>query len=287
MIRWTPQGVVAYPRAVQIRLNLKHPQRIPGKAPTPTRTMTGDEFEDNLYYFTSGLDGPRSRPCTSLILSGLTEAFIATIIERIDHIQSLGFHKLVLHIDHRFVVPTEHIKSQKGIEIKRVCSIKSIDALLSLPLQASSGVDLSIMLNHDTLSQWEMLTAYLRNWNGTLVSFHYPYPSQTQPPMHSMEQIKECLRTVQLQCPDLRIHIKGLPLCYLTPLQFPFRQTGNRWYVDSDHQKENALLFLPDVLQFHKVDACRFCRLDGLCDGFFLEHLNNGQYPPLQPPEAG
>ena len=284
MIRWTPQGVVAYPRAVQIRLNLNHPQRIPGKAPTPTRTMTVDEFDDNLHYFTNGLDGPRSRPCTSLILSGLTEDYVTLIVNRIEHFKSLGFTKLILHLDHQYVEPTQNIKSHADFQIKRVCSVKSIENLMALTKQTETDIDLSIMLNHNNLSHWEELIAQLRIWKGALVSFHYPYPSQTPPSNHTVEHIRASLKQCQKQCPHLRIHVKGLPLCYLAPLKFPFRQTGNRWYVDSDHQKDNALLFLPNVLQFHKVDACRFCPLDGQCDGFFLEHLNRGHYPPLCPP---
>ena len=284
MIRWTPQGVVAYPRAVQIRLNLNHPQRIPGKAPTPTRTLTPTELEDNLRYFTSGLDGPRSRPCTSLILSGMTESFVQYVLDRIEHLKGLGLSKLILHLDQHFIEATQQIGQTQALEVRRICSIKSISALQYLITEPHLDLELSIILNHEIIESWADVMLLLHKWRGPLINFHYPYPSREGPPSLSLERIKSCLQECQRHCTHFRIHVKGLPICYLHPLQFSYRQTGNRWYVDSDHQRENALLFLPNVLQFHKTDACRFCHVDAQCDGFFLQYLQQGQYPPLKPP---
>ena len=213
--------------------------------------MTGDEFEDNLHYFTSGLDDPEF-PCTAYLQCD--DGRLHRNHHRSHRSHSIvGVSLLVLHIDHRFVVSTEHIKSQKGIEIKRVCSIKSIDALLNFPQQASSDVDLSIMLNHDTLSQWELLTTYLRDWNGTLVSFHYPY-RRTQPCDIQWNNSKN---VSGLSTGALTFESTSRDFLYATSLPLSsIRQTETDG-VDLDHQKENALLSYQMFSSF-KVDACRF-----------------------------
>ncbi len=45
-------------------------------------------------------------------------------------------------------------------------------------------------------------------------------------------------------------------------------------------------MFFPDVLAFHKADVCRFCTLDGACDGFFTRWLGLPGFPPLEPLQA-
>ena len=284
MIRWTPQGVVAYPRAVQIRLCLNHPQRIPGKAPSPSRTMTAEELEANLRHFTIGLDGPRSRPCTSLILSGMTPDFVAYTADNIAHFSELGYAQLVLHLAPDFTEATRQIQSTPKLHIRKICSLTSPQAFETILTQKTDDLELSIALNAVILEAWPLVLELLTHWTGPVLSLHYPYPSQDAPSRHSLSEIQQLLKAILNKYPDRRIHLKGLPICYIHPLAFPFRQTGNRWYVDADHQEEDALLFLPDVLQFYKTDACRFCPVDNQCDGFFLEHLQRGSFPPLHPP---
>lgn len=57
--------------------------------------------------------------------------------------------------------------------------------------------------------------------------------------------------------------------------------------MDADHQQSKALLFFPDVVAFHKDEACRFCRLDTSCDGFFAAYLRRPGFKPLEPVEQG
>jgi hypothetical protein len=80
--------------------------------------------------------------------------------------------------------------------------------------------------------------------------------------------------------------IKGLAACHLGDQAHRLAKTENRYYVDADHQQDQALLFFPDVVRFFKDDACRYCNLDGACDGFFATYLRRPGFPPLQPIEA-
>jgi hypothetical protein len=43
------------------------------------------------------------------------------------------------------------------------------------------------------------------------------------------------------------------------------------------------MMFFPDVVRFFKGDACRFCALDGECDGFFATYLRRPGFPSLEP----
>jgi hypothetical protein len=81
----------------------------------------------------------------------------------------------------------------------------------------------------------------------------------------------------------VRVAVKGLPACYLGEWKHLAGRTANRWYVDADHQLDRALLFFPDVVAFHKGEACRFCPADGACDGFFATYLRRPGFPPLRP----
>ena len=87
---------------------------------------------------------------------------------------------------------------------------------------------------------------------------------------------------------ELSWGIKGLPLCTLVDLPVAdladrVWRTGNRLYVDADHQRSEALLFQPDLVRFVKVDACRFCAVQARCDGVASSWLERGLVGPLTP----
>ena len=103
-----------------------------------------------------------------------------------------------------------------------------------------------------------------------LVVLTWPYPGGAQPPHAS-----DCARPVEsaiarLRAAGIRVGLKGLPLCALAPAarepELTWR-SGNRWYVDADHQLDRALLFFPQVVHLARRDACRFCALTSRCDG--------------------
>jgi len=78
------------------------------------------------------------------------------------------------------------------------------------------------------------------------------------------------------------VSIKGIPACYLPLHRSCFRKSANRWYVDADHQLDEALMFYPDVVAFTKGEVCRFCSADGACDGFFATYLRRDGFPALK-----
>ena len=79
------------------------------------------------------------------------------------------------------------------------------------------------------------------------------------------------------------ISLKGLPICYLGDLGKHVNRSGNRWYVDADHQKSEAILFFPGGVSFTKDEACRFCVANDRCDGFFATYLRRPGFPALEP----
>ena len=117
------------------------------------------------------------------------------------------------------------------------------------------------------------------------VTFTYPFPTSLTadppPPAAAIGALKLALTI--LDDAGLRARIKGLPACFLGADAHRLGRTSNRWYVDADHQRQDALLFFPDVVAFHKDDACRFCAADGRCDGFFSRWLARGSTPGLRP----
>ena len=78
--------------------------------------------------------------------------------------------------------------------------------------------------------------------------------------------------------------IKGLPACVVGSEQRLWR-SQNRWYVDAEHQRAQALKFFPDVVRFEKADVCRFCRVGGRCDGAPGAWMDAGLVGPLRPIE--
>lgn len=286
MIRWTSSGVVGYPKAVQIRLTKNYPSRIAGKAPQPSRELSPSELLNNIEYFTTGLKTPRTRPCNRLILSGIQEHQRSSIEQVIFSLVKYEMAQLVLHIPPNELKFFIEIENTTQSDLKYVCSIKTLNDLIKTAPLASTETTLSIMLNTEVLSNWDTCIEQLRMSSLDTVVFHYPYPGANEKPEYDLSLLISKLELVKkaFENSPLKIFCKGLPICYLHPLDFSYQQTQNRWYVDADHQKEEALLFLPDVIQYHKADSCRFCSFDSKCDGFFLSHLKTGQFPHLRDP---
>ena len=98
MIRWTAAGAVPTPTTVQVRVQRSYPGRIRAGAPVPTRSMSREELLENLAFFTEGLTGPRTKPCTGLVLSGVGVATRSDIPEAIETARSKGVTWVVLHV---------------------------------------------------------------------------------------------------------------------------------------------------------------------------------------------
>jgi hypothetical protein len=118
------------------------------------------------------------------------------------------------------------------------------------------------------------------------VAWTFPYPGTPRPwlrPDAAVSTISPVLD--RLAHAGIPTWVNGLPACLLGRHAATLRRAANRWYVDADHQGQQALLFFPDVLAFHKGEACRFCSADPVCDGFFKEWLQQPGWPGLSPLE--
>jgi len=117
--------------------------------------------------------------------------------------------------------------------------------------------------------------------------FTWPLPPSAEPP--SAARVAEAIAAVAVpgRLAQVPWGIKGLPACRLDGLADRLWRSANRWYVDAEHQGDAALLFFPEVLRFAKSDVCRFCSLDGSCDGAPEAWLRAGLAGSLSPVADG
>ena len=293
MIRWTAAGAFANPTTVQIRVQRSYPGRIRAGAPVPTRSMSPEELSANIRHFSAGLEGPRSTPCTGLVLSGVGVASREDIPEAISLARSLGITRIVLHVGGEDLI---------ALDVDRFAGL--VDTLVT-PVQPESGalVDVcrliaaaqavGIRVAANTVLTANALPSLLRAARPIAkaapeqMTYTYPFPingneSSTAPsPGRVLSALVPALAI--LDRAGVRVQIKGLAACHLEDQAHRLERTHNRYYVDADHQQEQALMFFPDVVRFYKTDACRFCALDGDCDGFFSTYLRRPGFPPLRP----
>ncbi len=295
MIRWTAAGAVPNPTTVQIRVQRSYPGRIRAGAPVPTRSMAAEEVVDNIRYFTQGLQGPRTQPCTALVLSGVGVASRSDTTAAIDLARDQGIERVVLHVG---------VEDLDSLDIERFCS--SVDTLV-VPVQPDGGILTSAAttiaaardaglrvaantsLTENVLQALPSIARVLASAAPSTMTFTYPFPingseaTSAPPPSRTLAALRPALDT--LDAAGVETFIKGLPACHLGGDARRLGKTGNRYYVDADHQQEAALMFFPDVASFYKDEACRFCSMDDSCDGFFATYLRRPGFPPLRPLE--
>lgn len=298
MITWTSAGAVERPVMLQIRVQRAYPGRIRAGAPVPTRSMSSDEILANLRFFTLGMDKPRTRPCTRLVLSGVGAAGRAETPELIRAGRRWGITNVVLHVGGEdlegfepgryadlvdaLVVPVQPGPSGGALgaagRVLRACSEQGIAVVANTVLSPHGLRDLVPAARAIAAS------------GAKRAAFTYPFPiggntSAHVPPVAAA--VAGLQRAVAiLERAGVSADIKGLPACYLGDLARLLRRSANRWYVDADHQLDDAVLFFPDVVAFTKSEACRFCALDAQCDGFFATYLRRAGFPALDPVSA-
>jgi len=295
MIRWTAAGAVANPTTIQIRVQRSYPGRIRAGAPVPTRSMSPDELTANIRFFTEGLTGPRTTPCTGLVLSGVGVGSRDDVPAAIELARSLGIESIVLHVGgedlaalnvSRFkgsvdtlVIPVQP-ESGRLVDVNRV-----IDAARDSNLTVAANT----VLTANALPALQRAARSMAKVGPDSLTFTYPFPingneaTSAPTPPRVMSALKSVFPI--LDKAGIRVQVKGLPACHLGAEAVRLGKTHNRYYVDADHQAERALLFFPDVVRFHKADVCRFCTANGSCDGFFATYLRRDGFPPLQPIE--
>lgn len=285
MITWTSAGAVPRPSMLQIRVQRRYPDRIRAGAPQPQRSLSLAELRANLRFFTEEMRGPRSKPCTSLVLSGagvlereeLGELLLQARQWGVEHIVLHGSLQdleaplaLARHLD-RLVLPVGG-EPQRWAEARDRCAAAALPLSGTLSLSAATlalpAAALDALVSHPPPS----LT----------LSYPFPQPGAEAPP--PLARVLPWLRELRLRLgPAQALSIKGLPHCYLEELGALAHRSANRWYVDAAHQREQAVLFFPEVVNFAKWERCRFCAADARCDGFFEQWLRLGGFPELEP----
>lgn len=291
MLAWTSGGAVERPHTLQIRLQRSYPGRVRAGAPVPTRSMPTDEVLANLRFFTAA--STRGRPVDAVVWSGVGAASRPDLDELCTTARSLGVSRLTLHAG---------VEDLATLEVGRA----PVDTIV-LPLQiGESGATLAagaaallrcrelglraFANTQLTPAAIPVLPAVARVAVRAAVAgltFTYPFPvdgaqaSDVPPPARAVAALAEVVPG--LRAAGLNVTIKGLPACFLGEMAGSAGRTGNRWYVDADHQLDKALLFFPDVVAFHKDDDCRFCVRDDRCDGFFATYLRRPGFGRLVP----
>lgn len=292
MIRWTTKGAVSTPTTVQIRVERHFPGRIRAGAPEPSRSLGSDELLANLRHFTEGLRGPRTAPCTGLVLSGAGVVARPDLQPALQQARAWGIERVVLHLD------ASDLASLEGTRLA------GLDHLV-VPLQPGPGLDARVArlraelppglrlhthtpLTAAALQDIDALPGVLATLHPDGAAFTFPFPLGEGPPPPPPDVVMRRLGPILDALADQGQHawVNGLPACFVGPYGANLRRATNRWYVDADHQQADALLFFPDVLAFHKADICRFCAADPTCDGFFARWLSQPGWPALRPLEA-
>ena len=267
MLRWTKAGAVNAPTTVQIRLAKNYEQRVPAGAPHPSRRLLLTEIKENLHYFRHTLDTPITTPCSSITLSGLQEEDEESIAKIAFEIQKIGFHYSRAHVDTKsaHLLPSLSFAHHISLSIHHEMD----QTKYNIPNNLLSKIQWTIVLNTSTISSLHKIIDTLTSQHPFPITLLYPFPLneniiRTAP---SIEKLQKTLQTIKSSIP-----IVGIPQCL--SMRTHSKRTSNRWYVDADHQKEQALLFFPDLLRYYKSEACRFCSATLECDGFFAQYLN-------------
>lgn len=278
MIRWTASGAVSEPETLQIRVAPAFSGRVEAGAPLPSRSLRPDEIEANLRHFTEGRRGPRSRPARTLVLGGgLPPAELSAVVELA---RQLAVQRVALHLG-----PEELREGLPAAEARVVRVTTPAEA------QALAGwdADAVVLLHATSLPLLPALTAALEVARPRRVVFTWPLAGVSVPTAQDAAQaVRPCLE--RLDAAGIPAGVKGIPLCTLAPSPValpPWEarvwRSANRWYVDADHQGDQALVFFPDVVRFAKVDSCRFCAVGDRCDGVVETWLRGGLAGPLVP----
>ena len=206
----------------------------------------------------------------------------------------------------------EHIVVQVGMEDLEALDHRGYAGLvdvLVIPVQPGSGslavagrvigearvagmtVAANTTLHSGALPGLKAVARMLAQAQPSSFTFTFPFPINGAPastvptPPQALAAVRAVLPI--LDAAGVDVVLKGLPACHLGAEAHRQRRTSNRWYVDADHQADEALAFFPDLVSFHKDENCRFCAADAVCDGFFAAYLKREGFPQLRPVDGG
>ena len=289
MLRWTQAGAVAAPTTVQIRVQQQFSGRIPLGVSAPSRGLSPAELIDNIRWFSAAARDPRSRPCTTLVLTGAGLAARSDVPAAVALGREEGIRRVVLHVELDDLDAAAHAEYGALADALAVRVHPHVDgerALEAIARAAARGQEIraSIVLEQGALDAAAGMSAAVVRAGAGGVQLSYPFPGGPPPPPVP-EAVAAAVAVAAVVPPHISLSIKGLPACAL-PEDVWRRaswRTPNRWYVDAQHQLQQAVLFLPDVVRFAKADRCRFCAADPRCDGYFDGPDHMPGLPPLTP----
>lgn len=295
MISWTPEGAVERPVMVQIRVQRAFPGRIRAGAPVPTRSMTQRELLANLRFFAVDMAGPRCRPCTKLVLSGVGVANRAKTPELLDQARNWGINTVVLHLGSEDLEDFDPSRFEGLVDAVVVpvqpgpagAALLSAARVIRACRRSSIQVVANTVLSPPALQELQSAARAIADSGASRAALIYPFPipgnnaSDVAPIAATLQALEGAVSELEHAGTD--ITIKGLPGCYLGRLAKYIHRSANRWYVDADHQLDDAVLFFPRVVSFTKQESCRFCQVDVRCDGFFATYLQRPGFPALEP----
>ncbi|MCB9744221.1 MAG: hypothetical protein H6741_03450 [Alphaproteobacteria bacterium] len=279
---------------LQLRVQRAYPGRVRAGAPVPTRSMSPEEVIGNLSFFTKELEGPRSQGCNGLVMSGVGVASREDVADALRQGREWGIEYVVLHVGkedldafqperYAGLVDTVVVPVQPG---PTGGSLRAGAAAIRRCHEANIRVVANTVLSSVALPDLTPAARAIASAKPHAAAFTYPFPIAGNTSVH-VPGVRAAVSALEravdiIERAGVQVDLKGLPACYLGRLAGRLRRTANRWYVDADHQRGDALLFFPGVVSFTKTDECRFCEMDGACDGFFATYLRRDGFPPLK-----
>lgn len=285
MLQWTTAGAVEEPTVLQIRVGSEFEGRVAAGAPRPLRPLTPEEVRLNIRHFSKDRVGPRTPACTRIVLSGVES--IGSLASVMQASREWGVEHVTWHADESS--PCPELSQLVDEVVVRVSGGAGAGAVWRDWVCGDTPVTAVVVLNDAWLRQGLSVQNLLLAHPPSRVILTWPFPGGTSLPAPVVDAVPLLTDMVSaLEHAGVTVGIKGLPPCVLADAAVPGRwpervwRTRNRWYVDADHQRSQALLFLPDVLRFGKPDACRFCRLGAVCDGVAEAWLLQGRVPGIR-----
>ncbi len=269
---------------LQVRLTRHYPDRVRAGAPVPARSLTPAELLDNLRYFTVQMRGPRTRPCSALVISGASLQGRVSLAQSLAQARAWGIRRVTLHLGRGERGELAGSPLQEQVDAVALGISTREDAQdAGFLAQAGFFVSAAVVLSRAHLGRLPELARSLARARPQRVVLTWPLPPADPPPpaQRVSAALPEALQI--LDAVGIQVGIKGLPVCTLGALGDRLWRSGNRWYVDAEHQQGEALLFFPDVLRFSKVEDCRFCSADPRCDGVPDQWLAQGLAGRLEP----
>jgi len=293
VITWTTSGAVQTPDALQLRVGATYDDRLAVGAPTPSRALTLSEVADNVRHFTTHRQGPRARAVHALVLSGVYEGYaeLAELVRSVRAPPGASARAADRFVRHVVV----HAEASRAPQILASPLGGVVDDLVSV-IHAGNhgacppGTTASVRLDHETLAALPQVVRRVQQAGRVVFTWPFPVPGAAPPPPN--DTVVQALVGVVDGVPSPSL--KGLPPCGwgspipegLAPLVDEVRRTRNRFYVDAEHQLDQALVFFPDLVQWTKSDRCRCCRIDARCDGVVGAWYDRGLAGAMEPLDA-